>query len=89
MPTFIRRISRLALGLGTLATLLAGCDFRDAVFEGGSLRNATLKLAKFTGADLRGADIEGVRVSDAQFKGAIISHAQAAAMMRELGLLVA
>ena len=68
---------------------LAGCDFRDAVFEGGSLRNAVLKLAKFQGADLRGADIDGFKLTEAAlFKGAVITHAQAANFVRELGISV-
>lgn len=68
---------------------LSGCDFREAVFEGGSLRNAVLKLAKFQGADLRATNIEGVRLTEVGlFKGAVISHAQAAAFLRELDLVV-
>jgi uncharacterized protein YjbI with pentapeptide repeats len=68
---------------------LSGCDFRDAVFEGGSLRDATLKLAKFDNADLRSAEIGGMKLNDAKmFRGAVISHAQAASVLREMGLVV-
>lgn len=45
---------------------LSGCDFRDAVFEGGSLRNAQIRLTRFDGADLRGADITGLNVMDSK-----------------------
>ncbi|MDQ0086441.1 uncharacterized protein YjbI with pentapeptide repeats [Variovorax boronicumulans] len=68
---------------------LSGCDFREAVFEGGSLRNAHLKLARFEGADLREVDLGGLRLANAaQFKGATISHRQAASLVEELGLRV-
>ena len=69
---------------------LSGCDFRDTVFEGGSLRNAHLKLARFEGADLREADLCGVKLFDAKpFKGATVSYSQAAELLAELGLSVA
>ena len=69
---------------------VSGCDFRDAVFDGGSLRDAHLKLARFEGADLREVDLGGLRLVDARlFKGATISHAQAAALVSELGIHVA
>ncbi|MFN3337202.1 MAG: pentapeptide repeat-containing protein, partial [Thermomicrobium sp.] len=50
------------------------CDFRDAVFRGGSLRNAVTRLTRFEGADLRDTDISGLNVMDAKhFKKAVIS----------------
>jgi uncharacterized protein YjbI with pentapeptide repeats len=68
---------------------LRQCDFRDAVFEQCSLRDANLVDARFEGADLRGADLGGVRLMDARrFKGAVISRAQASALLAELGLVV-
>ncbi|MCY1379276.1 Pentapeptide repeats (9 copies) [compost metagenome] len=68
---------------------LSGCDFRETIFEGGSLRNAHLKLARFEGADLRDVDLGGLRLANAApFKGATISHRQAAALVEELGLRV-
>ena len=69
---------------------LSGCDFRDAVFEGGSLRNAHTRLTRFEGADLRGTDISGLNVMDAKhFKKAVISQRQAAAALAAFGLIVA
>ncbi|MGW8391407.1 pentapeptide repeat-containing protein [Pseudoduganella sp. HUAS MS19] len=69
---------------------LSGCDFREAVLEGCSLREAVLKLTRFEGADLRGADLGGLKLADVRaFKGAVISHSQAAAIMGEMGLVVA
>jgi hypothetical protein len=39
---------------------------------------------------LRGADLGGLKLNDVRaFKGAVISHAQSAAMLGELGLIVA
>ncbi len=69
---------------------LSGCDFREAVFVGGSLRNAHLKLTRFDGADLREADIGGLKLVDAKlFRGATISLNQAAVLLGELGITVA
>lgn len=69
---------------------LSGCDFRDAVFLGGSLRNAHLKLTRFEGADLREADISGLKLVDAKlFRGATISLNQAAGLLAEMGITVA
>lgn len=69
---------------------LAGCDFREAVFEGGSLRDAHIRDTRFEGADLREADIGGLKLANAkQFAGATISVRQAAEMVREMGLNVA
>jgi uncharacterized protein YjbI with pentapeptide repeats len=69
---------------------LSGCDFRDAVFEGGSLRDAHIKDTRFDHADLREADVGGLKLLNAkQFAGAIISPRQAAELVRTLGLNVA
>ena len=69
---------------------LSGCDFREAVFVGGSLRNAHMKLTRFEGADLREADLGGLKLVDAKlFRGATISLNQAAALLGELGIMVA
>lgn len=69
---------------------LLGCDFREAVFMGGSLGNAHLKLTRFDGADLRDTDIGGLKLVDAKlFQGATISLSQAAALLGELGIMVA
>lgn len=68
---------------------LSGCDFREAVFAGGSLRNAHIPQANFGGADLRGADLGGLKMLDAKaFSKAVISQAQAAAILASFGLLV-
>lgn len=68
---------------------LSGCDFREAVFEGCSLREAHVTSARFEAADLRGADIGGLELVDAtKFKGAIVSRAQAAELLAQLGLRV-
>ena len=69
---------------------LGGCDFRDALFEGGSLRDAHLKNTRFDGADLRGVDLGGLKLAQVApfFKGAIISSDQAAALVGELGVRV-
>lgn len=68
---------------------LSGCDFREAVFVGGSLRNAHIPQANFGSADLRGADLVGLKVLDAKaFSKAVISQAQAAAILAPFGLLV-
>ena len=68
---------------------LSGCDFREAVFSGGSLRNAHMKLTRFEGADLREVDLGGLRLLDAKlFKGATISYKQASRLIAELGLSV-
>lgn len=68
---------------------LSGCDFRESVFVGGSLRNAHPKLARFEGADLREADIGGLKLMDAKlFRGATISLNQAAELLGELGITV-
>lgn len=69
---------------------LFGCDFRDTVFLGGSLRNAHLKLTRFEGTDLREVDIGGLKLLDAKlFRGATISLNQAAELLGELGITVA
>jgi uncharacterized protein YjbI with pentapeptide repeats len=69
---------------------LSGCDFRDAVFVGGSLRNAHLQLTRFEGADLREADIGGLKLVGARrFRGATLSLNQAAALQGELGITLA
>ena len=69
---------------------LSGCDFRDTIFLGGSLRNAHLKLTRFDGADLREVDLGGLKLFDAKlFRGATISHKQASELLGELGLSVA
>ena len=68
---------------------LTGCDFRDTVFHGGSLRNATLKNARFEGADLREADLGGIDLSAAaRLAGAAISKTQAATLLAELRITV-
>lgn len=69
---------------------LSGCDFREAIFVGGSLHNAHTKLARFDGADLREVDVGGLKLLDATlFRGATISHKQAAELLGGLGLCVA
>jgi uncharacterized protein YjbI with pentapeptide repeats len=69
---------------------LSGCDFRDTVFEGGSLREAHLANTRFEGADLRDAELGTLRVRNASsFKRATISHAQAALLANDLGITVA
>lgn len=66
---------------------LLDCDFRETVFEECSLRDAVLVNCRFERADLRGADLGGIGLADAKaFRGAIISKAQAAVLVRELGL---
>ena len=69
---------------------MSGCDFRDAIFEGGSLRDAHLKNARFDGADLRATDLGGLRISAlAQFfKFVFLSTDQAAALVSGLGIRV-
>jgi uncharacterized protein YjbI with pentapeptide repeats len=69
---------------------LGGCDFRDTVFDGGSLRDAHLGNARFEGADLRRVDLGGMRLAQVaqSLKGAAISEEQAAALVRELGVMV-
>ena len=69
---------------------LGGCDFRDAQFEGGSLRDANLKNAQFEGADLRTVDLSGLTITSVaqQFKGAVLSMEQAAALISGLGVRV-
>ncbi|MNE97215.1 Pentapeptide repeats (8 copies) [compost metagenome] len=68
---------------------LSGCDFREAVFIGGSLRDAHLAQARFDGADLREADMGGLKLEDARlFRGATISRHQAAGLLMELGITV-
>ena len=58
--------------------------------DGGSLRNAHMKLARFEGAGLREADLGGMKLMDARlFKGATVSYNQAADLLGELGLRVA
>lgn len=69
---------------------LRKCDFRQVTFEECSLRDANMAGARFEGADLRGADLGGLRLVDAGlFRGATISHAQAVALLAELGLNLA
>ena len=68
---------------------LAKCDFRGTLFDGCSLRDATLDGCRFDGADLRGADISGLRLVNAGlFRGATISREQAGQLLGELGLNV-
>ena len=65
---------------------MSGCDFREAVFSGGSLRNAHTKLTRFDGADLRETDIAGLKVLDAKlFKNALISPAPGGGLVKSLG----
>lgn len=69
---------------------LAGCDFRDAVFNGGSLRGASLKDARFQGADLRAVELGSITVHDltGSLKGAVISPEQAEQLVESLGVRV-
>ena len=68
---------------------LGGADFRDAVLERCSLRDASLKDAQFKGADLRSCDLGQIEMTDAPtFKGAIISKTQAADLLRGFGMKV-
>ncbi|MNL38130.1 Pentapeptide repeats (8 copies) [compost metagenome] len=68
---------------------LAGSDFRDTVFHGGSLRNANLKNVRFEGADLREVDLSGIDLTvAARLAGATISKAQAAVLLAELRISV-
>jgi uncharacterized protein YjbI with pentapeptide repeats len=79
------RIERVDFGMADLSK----CDFRDAVFDGCSLRDTGLADARFEGADLRGADLGGLKLIDARkFKGATISRQQAGDILAELGLKV-
>ena len=69
---------------------LAGCDFREAVFEGGSLAEANVRQAKFDGADLRQATLGALSVEQVgNFRRAVISHEQAASLAVSMGMLVA
>jgi uncharacterized protein YjbI with pentapeptide repeats len=68
---------------------LSGADLRDAVLVGCRLRDARLVDARFTGADLRRADLGALSpAACASLRGAMISAAQAAELVRGLGLLV-
>jgi uncharacterized protein YjbI with pentapeptide repeats len=68
---------------------LRACDFRMAVFEECSLRDANMAGSRFESADLRGADLGGLRLMDAAlFRGATISREQAGQLLGELGLNV-
>lgn len=67
----------------------ASVDASDAVFHGGSLRNANLKLVRFEGADLREADLGGIDLTAAaRLAGATISKTQAATLLAELRINV-
>lgn len=70
---------------------LAGADFRDAVFEGGSLRNAHLNDARFEGADLRDVDLGGTPrlLASGVLRGATVSYDQAAMLIENFGIRVA
>lgn len=88
LPGFSFRKSRIERVDFAMADL-SKCDFRDAVFDGCSLREAGVVDARFEGADLRGADLGGLRLVDARkFKGATISRQQAGDILAELGLKV-
>jgi len=69
---------------------LSGCDFRDAQFDGGSLREAHLKNTRFEGADLRTVDLSGITLNALaqSFKGCILSMDQAVALVSGLGVRV-
>lgn len=68
---------------------LRNCDFRSALLDECSLREAIIEGARFEGADLRGADLGGLKLGDAaRFRGAIISRAQAALLLSDIGLKV-
>ncbi|WP_321784147.1 pentapeptide repeat-containing protein [Paraburkholderia sp. J94] len=69
---------------------LADCDFRDAVFDGGSLGNVRLLNTRFDGADLRQVDLSGLRLSDVQqhLKGTILSVDQAVMLIGDCGVRV-
>ena len=68
---------------------LSGADFRDAVLQACRLRDARLVDARFAGADLRGADLGVLTPASCMaLRGATISSAQAAALVRGLGLVV-
>lgn len=68
---------------------LSGADLREAVFDGGRLRDARFVDARFAGADLRRVDLGALSPQAcAALRGAVISPAQAAELVRGLGLQV-
>ncbi|CAM3637621.1 pentapeptide repeat-containing protein [Paracidovorax anthurii] len=68
---------------------LSQCDFRQAVFVGGSLRDARVDNADFSLADLGATEISGLPLwNNPKFRKARISLAQAAALAEEGGLVV-
>ncbi len=68
---------------------LSGADLREAVLDGCRLRDARMVDARFTGADLRRSDLGTLTpLACGALRGAIISSAQAADLVRGLGLQV-
>ena len=76
-------------GIDFTETDLTGADFRETEFRDCNLLGAILRQAKLQGADLRGAQMGQLSIADiAIFKGAIISRAQAGAIVSALGIVV-
>lgn len=69
---------------------LGGCDFQDAVFEGGSLRGASLRGANFKGTDLRSVELGSITLYDLNnsFQGACLSVEQAVQLVSSMGVQV-
>lgn len=67
---------------------LRKCDFRHAVFQACSLREANVAGARFEGADLLGPTSAAYASMTRHYSGAIISWQQAGQLLAELGLKV-
>ncbi|MGO3711911.1 MAG: pentapeptide repeat-containing protein [Alcaligenes aquatilis] len=69
---------------------LGGCDFQDAVFEGGSLRGASLRGVNFKGTDLRSVELGSISLYDLNnsFQGACLSVEQAVQLVSSMGVQV-
>jgi uncharacterized protein YjbI with pentapeptide repeats len=63
---------------------------RQTVLEACDLTRAEVFRTKFDGMDLRGSRLDGILLSEsmAELRGAQIEEAQAAALIRGLGILV-
>lgn len=69
---------------------LGGCNFQDAVFDGGSLRGASLRGVNFKGADLRSVELGSITLYDLNnfFQGACLSVEQAVQLVSSMGVQV-
>jgi len=70
-------------------TAFQGADLSGAIFADCDLTNAEMVGVKLVGTDLRGSKLDGVKIGPDDLRGAVVDPAQAVALIRLLGVVVA